>query len=366
MKSKIENGPNAVQLVSATNFYCNTFDADENVVRGTGRARNNFNYYMSNRRLFTFKYVLFSKCWDGQVLEVDEESELMPNDNDFQRCWLRGTVLELLWKQMKIQYNEKGDQDGSCREQTCRSTSAAAFYVVEADVRSSHEACAEYQIVIWFIIPTTRNPQTDHNNNALALIVLLQYVPKLYQIFPLNSQIVKATGVVTKTAWAGAAYNLMLYMLAGHVLGQHDCDSFGSLDHIAWANSTSVSNRCDPKENITFQYGIFENAVVKNILSSNFIRKYFYCLWWGLQQLSLYGQNLQTSTFIGETLFSILIAIMGLVSFAHLIGNMQTYLQSLTVRLKNGGFQRDKEWMRHRSSSRFETTNTNGYNSRSG
>ncbi|GMH29570.1 hypothetical protein Nepgr_031413 [Nepenthes gracilis] len=130
------------------------------------------------------------KCWDGQVLEVDEESELMPNDNDFQRCWFRGIVLKLLWKQMKIQYDEKGDQDGSCREQTCRSTSAAAFYVVEADVRSSHEACAEYQIVTWFIIPATRNPQTDHNNNALALIVLLQYVPRLYQIFPLNSQIV--------------------------------------------------------------------------------------------------------------------------------------------------------------------------------
>lgn len=73
------------------------------------------------------------------------------------------------------------------------------------------------QIVIWFIIPATRNRETDHNNNALALIVLLQYVPRLYLIFPLSLQIVKATGVVTKTAWAGAAYNLLLYMLASHV-----------------------------------------------------------------------------------------------------------------------------------------------------
>jgi hypothetical protein len=73
------------------------------------------------------------------------------------------------------------------------------------------------QIVIWFIIPATRNRRTDHNNNALALIVLLQYVPRLYLIFPLSLQIVKATGVVTKTAWAGAAYNLLLYMLASHV-----------------------------------------------------------------------------------------------------------------------------------------------------
>ncbi|GMH31206.1 hypothetical protein Nepgr_033049 [Nepenthes gracilis] len=101
---------------------------------------------MSSKRLFTFKYVLFSKCWDGQVSEVDEEIELMPNDSDFQRCWFRSTVLELLWKQIKIQYDEKEDQDGSCREQSCRSTSAATFYVVEVGMRSSHEACAEYQV----------------------------------------------------------------------------------------------------------------------------------------------------------------------------------------------------------------------------
>ncbi|EEF26523.1 conserved hypothetical protein, partial [Ricinus communis] len=34
-----------------------------------------------------------------------------------------------------------------------------------------------------------------------------------------DSEIIKATGIVTKTAWAGAAYNLLLYMLANHVLG---------------------------------------------------------------------------------------------------------------------------------------------------
>lgn len=73
------------------------------------------------------------------------------------------------------------------------------------------------QIVIWFIIPALRNHRTNQNNNALALIVLFQYIPRLYLIFPLSSQIIKATGVVTKTAWAGAAYNLLLYMLASHV-----------------------------------------------------------------------------------------------------------------------------------------------------
>ncbi|KAL9224131.1 hypothetical protein vseg_000199 [Gypsophila vaccaria] len=236
------------------------------------------------------------------------------------------------------------------------------------------------QIVIWFIIPASRTPRTDYKNNALALIVLLQYVPRLYLIFPLSSEIIKATGLVTKTAWAGAVYNLLLYMLASHVLGaawylssierythcwksncKHektplaceshflDCSSLNMSSRILWANTTAIYSNCDPKSS-SFQYGIFENAVTKNVVSSTFIRKYFYCLWWGLQQLSSYGQNLDTSTFIGETSFAILIAILGLVLFAHLIGNMQTYLQSITVRLEEWRLKRrdTEEWMQHR------------------
>lgn len=234
------------------------------------------------------------------------------------------------------------------------------------------------QIVIWFIIPATRSPRTDHNNNALALIVLFQYIPRLYLIFPLSSQIIKATGVVTKTAWAGAAYNLLLYILASHVLGAAwyllsidryttcwksickkepkcflhyvDCDALYHYDRVSWANTTSMFNNCNPDKDIDFQFGLFEDAIKKDAFSSSFFEKYFYCLWWGLQQLSSYGQNLSTSTFIGETMFAILIAILGLVLFAHLIGNMQTYLQSLTVRLEEWRLKRrdTEEWMRHR------------------
>ncbi|XVF34291.1 hypothetical protein REPUB_Repub18cG0046800 [Reevesia pubescens] len=172
------------------------------------------------------------------------------------------------------------------------------------------------QIVIWFIIPATRSPRTNHNNNALALIVLLQYIPRLHLIFPLSSQIIKATGVVTKTAWAGAAYNLLLFMLASHVVGAAwyllsvdrytscwkkickkefaplrcnlyylDCDTFGRNDHKMWAKGTDVFKNCDPRNDIDFQYGIFERAVEKNVVSMGFLEKYFYCLWWGLQQL---------------------------------------------------------------------------------
>ncbi|KAL5699346.1 Cyclic nucleotide-gated ion channel 17 [Ranunculus cassubicifolius] len=235
------------------------------------------------------------------------------------------------------------------------------------------------QIVIWFIIPAIRDSHAANGNNALALIVLIQYVPRLYLIFPLSSQIIKATGVVTKTAWAGAAYNLLLYMLASHVLGaswyllsieRHttcwkrecrkefstciinylDCDSFNQNNRTDWVNRTRVFNNCGNGDEASFEYGIFGDAVTNEVFSSKFFEKYFYCLWWGLQNLSSYGQNLSTSTFIGETSFAILIAIFGLVLFAHLIGNMQTYLQSITVRLEEWRLKRrdTEEWMRHR------------------
>ncbi|KAG1353924.1 putative Cyclic nucleotide-gated ion channel [Cocos nucifera] len=94
---------------------------------------------------------------------------------------------------------------------------------------------------------------------------------------------------MNETAWAGAAYNLVLYMLASH-------------------------------------FGIYADAVTFNVTSSPFLQKYFYCFWWGLKNLSCLGQNLSTSTYVGENSFAIIIAIVGLVLFGLLIGNMQVPL----------------------------------------
>lgn len=65
---------------------------------------------------------------------------------------------------------------------------------------------------------------------------------------------------------------------------------------------------------------------------------------------STLGQGLETSTYIKEVLFSISICIFGLLLFALLIGNMQTYLQSLTIRLEEMRIKRrdSEQWMHHR------------------
>ncbi|ERN05916.1 hypothetical protein AMTR_s00006p00268470 [Amborella trichopoda] len=186
------------------------------------------------------------------------------------------------------------------------------------------------QIVTWFIIPAVRNSGADHTNNTLALIVLIQYVPRLFLIFPLNARIVKTTGVVTKTAWAGAAYNLLLYMLASHVLGASwyllsigrmhtcwkmecrkengtiihmpkcdfnflDCGSSNYMERQSWLNKTHVISNCDPANSVgTFNFGIYADALINEVVQSKFLEKYLYCLWWGLKNLSSYGQNLTT------------------------------------------------------------------------
>ncbi|GAY44440.1 hypothetical protein CUMW_082130 [Citrus unshiu] len=94
-------------------------------------------------------------------------------------------------------------------------------------------------------------------------------------------------------------------------------------DQGIWENSTLVFNNCNPESTTSFINGIFENTLTNNVVSSKFLEKYFYCLWWGLQNLSSYAQSLAISTYIGETLLAVLISILNLVLLAHLIGNMQ-------------------------------------------
>jgi cyclic nucleotide gated channel len=86
------------------------------------------------------------------------------------------------------------------------------------------------------------------------------------------------------------------------------------------------SNDIDPN------FGIYVPALNNVSQSTNFLAKLFYCVWWGLQNLSSLGQNLKTSTYAWENLFAVFVSISGLVLFALLIGNVQTYLQSAHLR----------------------------------
>ncbi|VAI21054.1 unnamed protein product [Triticum turgidum subsp. durum] len=237
------------------------------------------------------------------------------------------------------------------------------------------------QVTVWLIMPGIKRSDYNIQNTTYALIILVQYVLRMYLVVPLSNQIIKAAGVVAKSAWGGAAYNLLLYMLASHItgaiyyllsierqitcwnqqclaessnascnIGFISCENTGSRSYLEWQSKTQIFNNCDatadpPK----FNYGMFSSALTKGAVSTSFQEKYFYCLWWGLLQLSSSGNPLQTSAFIVENIFAIAIGAISLILFAQLIGKMQTYLQSVSKRLEEWRLrQRDmEEWMRH-------------------
>ncbi|KAJ9164285.1 hypothetical protein P3X46_023881 [Hevea brasiliensis] len=230
------------------------------------------------------------------------------------------------------------------------------------------------QVVILIIIPKMRGSRSLNTKNLLKFVVCFQYFPRVMRLYPLYKEVTRTSGILTETAWAGAAFNLFLYMLASHVLGAFwylfsierettcwkkacrypDCirDNLycgpNKGDNAAFLN---VSCPVQTPNSTIFDFGIFLDALQSGIVASDdFPKKFFYCFWWGLRNLSSLGQNLETSTFVWEICFAVLISISGLVLFSFLIGNMQTYLQSTTTRLEEMRVKRRdaEQWMSHR------------------
>ncbi|GLJ28760.1 hypothetical protein SUGI_0566940 [Cryptomeria japonica] len=240
------------------------------------------------------------------------------------------------------------------------------------------------QLAVWFLIPSLRRSNADRTKTDLLLIALFQYFLRMYLIFPLASEIARANGAVIEKSWLGAAYNLFLYMMACHTIGATwyllaiergntcwqiacrndiasncqldflDCDSLtNGLSSVReqWMNITPVFSNCNAT-NLTnsFSFGIYGIAWTTQITSSNFLDKYTYTVWWGLMNLSSLGQNLATSTFGGENIFSIIVGTLGLILFARVLANLQTLLQSLKVRVEECRVQRGdtEEFMEYR------------------
>ncbi|KAM7511660.1 hypothetical protein LguiB_010535 [Lonicera macranthoides] len=223
----------------------------------------------------------------------------------------------------------------------------------------------DLKIVIWRFLLRSKGSDVLATKQALLFIIFLQYIPRFLRILPLTSELKRTAGVFAETAWAGAVYYLLLYMLASHIVGafwyllsieridtcwSKACKDSGNCstnylycgnqnmnNDASWSNiSDSVLNSiCSgDDDNPNFDFGIFQQALSSEIVSSK----------------NTLGQGLQTSTYPGESLFSIALAILGLILFALLIGNMQTYLQSLTIRLEEMRVKRrdSEQWMHHR------------------
>lgn len=211
------------------------------------------------------------------------------------------------------------------------------------------------QVVVFVIIPTMRDVRFLDAMNLLTIVVICQFIPRVLRIYPLFKRDKRTSSTLAETTWAKAAFNLFLYMLAGHALGalwyclaierealcwQKACaNHMGCVKRSFYCNEspgehTFINDFCPistPNSKL-FDFGIFLDALQAGVLEVNFPEKFVYCFRWGLQNLSCFGQNLRTSTCIWENCFALFVTVFGLLLFISLIGNVQIYLQSKTIK----------------------------------
>jgi len=235
------------------------------------------------------------------------------------------------------------------------------------------------QIITWILFHRLNSGKENANfaKNLLRATVLLQYIPRCIRFVPL------AVGSFAfETARANFVINLLIYLLAGHVIGcswyllafqrvytclrqvylnetgcnphfpdsgiGKDFSSYFQTNTIPCLNISQASKTCLVEP--SFRYGIYANAVPVT-LKTQIISKYVYSLFWGFLQLSTLAGNLVPSLFVWEILFTMGIIGLGLLLFALLIGNMQTYLLSLSRRQMDVQLRRHdvETWMKHRN-----------------
>ncbi|KAM5576986.1 hypothetical protein ABKV19_007700 [Rosa sericea] len=120
------------------------------------------------------------------------------------------------------------------------------------------------------------------------------------------------------------------------------CDDDTASRNMTFINSLDEFCLVDVPGNATapFDFGIFLDSLkTGNAGSIDFRKKFLYSFWWGLRNLSNFGTNLETSTYIWENCFAILISIIGLLLFLYLIGKVQTFISMRTQKSE----ERDKK-----------------------
>ncbi|KAJ1410152.1 RmlC-like jelly roll fold [Sesbania bispinosa] len=238
------------------------------------------------------------------------------------------------------------------------------------------------QIMILYVLPHSFGGANDAKN-LLRAAILMQYIPKLFRFLPLLIG-QSPTGFIFESAGANFIINLLIFMLASHVVGScwylfglqrvnqclrdacHKSNITGCMKFIdcghdlngnnqpdlrssQWNNNIDAMNCLNPPSEGGFPYGIYD-AAVPLTTETNMANKYVYSLFWGFQQISTLAGNQTPSYFVWEVLFTMAIIGLGLLLFALLIGNIQNFLQALgRRRLEMQLRGRDVEqWMSHR------------------
>ncbi|KAM1407519.1 hypothetical protein ACFX2F_002086 [Malus domestica] len=199
------------------------------------------------------------------------------------------------------------------------------------------------------------------HKKALNVFLLGQYLPRIFRIHQSSKELRENAG-----PWVRGLLNFFLYILASHILGAfwyffsiqrvtscwYSACANHSLDHDRCMNTFYCGRRTTTSRNITFlnehcsldtpdgasapfNFGIFLDSLKNhNTEHIHFGKKFLYSFWWGLRNISNFGTNLTTSTYVWENLFAILISIIGLLLFLYLIGNVQNLMLKEATKTK--------------------------------
>ncbi|PON97033.1 Ion transport domain containing protein [Trema orientale] len=210
------------------------------------------------------------------------------------------------------------------------------------------------QVIILNFFSTVAGSRSFTGRKILDILLLLQYVPRILRVYLSARDLGRNFDSLTRLVWLKGAFNFFLYVIVGHVFGAlwyfHSFLRETACWHHAFTDNTdyrgcnhspfdchgsSIKNlTClthltkfcpvDPPNSEVFDFGIFTDAIKSRILyKKEFLRKFSRSFWWGLQNLSSFGQNLDTSSNIEENFFAVLISILGLLLFLYLVGNLQ-------------------------------------------
>ncbi|XP_024524890.1 probable cyclic nucleotide-gated ion channel 20, chloroplastic isoform X1 [Selaginella moellendorffii] len=220
------------------------------------------------------------------------------------------------------------------------------------------------QIMIKLVVPRYMGAAgANYFKNVLRVTMLLQCVPRIIRVLPFLSGYT-SIGFIFETAWANFVINILLYLLSGHVVGScwylfglqrvnqclHnacrnatssrcigdflDCGNgtlqerlIGNAVRSLWVNNENAT-QCFDSPSRVFTYGIYQPAVLVTTHNNSFTR-YIFSLVWGFQQISTLAGNQIPSLFIWEVVFVMTVIGLGLLLLTLLIGNMQSFLQSL-------------------------------------
>ncbi|KAJ4826309.1 hypothetical protein Tsubulata_004061 [Turnera subulata] len=241
------------------------------------------------------------------------------------------------------------------------------------------------QLILWFLVPKlVREDEINLALKIMLLIFLFQFLPKVYHGFCFMRRIRDVTGYIFGTVWWGFGLNLIAYLVVTHIIGgcwymlamqrimtclkQHgeangNCSLTSSCSKdVCYKYMTAKAKFGNPcgngsklmeipmclDEGGPFNYGIYSQALLV-VSNQSLAVKVFYPIYWGMLNLSSFGNNLDPTSNLAEVMFCISIVISGVALFTLLIGNVQIFLQ--VVLAKNEKIQlkhRDIEWWMQR------------------